>query len=78
LTDRELLSCHAEVKALQNKLGTSYKDASHCLYMAEVEKLEQQDITLKTCDFEGKSGVQYEIILKQVCRNSNQTIPGDQ
>ena len=39
LTDRELLSCHAEVKALQNKLGTSYKDASHRLYMAEVEKL---------------------------------------
>jgi hypothetical protein len=48
LTDRELLSCHAEVKALQNQLGTSYKDASHHLYMAEVEKLEQQDITLKT------------------------------
>lgn len=48
LTDRELLSCHAEVKALQNQLGTSYKDASHRLYMAEVEKLEQQDITLKT------------------------------
>ena len=48
LTDRELLSCHAEVKALQNQLGTSYKDTSHCLYMAEVEKLEQQDITLKT------------------------------
>jgi hypothetical protein len=48
LTDRELLGCHAEVKALQNQLGTSYKDASHRLYMAEVEKLEQQDITLKT------------------------------
>ncbi|KAF8232073.1 hypothetical protein L208DRAFT_1274042, partial [Tricholoma matsutake] len=48
LTDRELSSCHAEVKALQYQLGTSYKDASHCLYMAEVEKLEQQDITLKT------------------------------
>ncbi|KAF8233652.1 hypothetical protein L208DRAFT_1265874, partial [Tricholoma matsutake] len=46
LTDRELLGCHAEVKALQNKLGTSYKDASHCLYMAEVEMLEQQDIML--------------------------------
>jgi hypothetical protein len=48
LTDRELLSCHAEAKALQTGLGTSYKDASHRLYMAEVEKLEQQDITLKT------------------------------
>ena len=36
------------MKALQDQLGTSYKDASHRLYMAEVEKLEQQDITLKT------------------------------
>jgi hypothetical protein len=48
LTDRELLNCHAEVKALQNQLGTSYKDASHRLYMAKVKKLEQQDVTLKT------------------------------
>jgi hypothetical protein len=48
LTDRELLSCHAEVKALQNNLGTSYKDAGHRLYMAEIEKLEQQDVTLRT------------------------------
>ena len=36
------------MKALQHQLGTSYKDASHRLYMAEVEKLEQQDVTLKT------------------------------
>ncbi|KAF8221896.1 hypothetical protein L208DRAFT_1325564, partial [Tricholoma matsutake] len=48
LTDRELLGCHAEVKALKTNLGTSYKDASHCLYMAEVETLEQQDIMLCT------------------------------
>jgi len=48
LTDRELLSCHAAVKALQDQFGISYKDASHRLYLAEVEKLEQQDITLKT------------------------------
>ncbi|KAF8237584.1 hypothetical protein L208DRAFT_1246651 [Tricholoma matsutake] len=48
LTDRELLSCHAGVNALQNQLGTLYKDASHYLYMAKVEKLEQQDITWKT------------------------------
>jgi hypothetical protein len=48
LTDRELLSCHASVKALQDQLGISYKDASHHLYLAEVEKLKQQDIVLKT------------------------------
>ena len=42
------MGCHAEVKALQNNLGTSYKYASHRLYMAEVETLEQQDIMLHT------------------------------
>jgi len=58
LTDRELLGCHAEVKALQNNLGTSYKDASHCLFMAEVEMLEHQDIMLCTlCDFEEEDGM---------------------
>ncbi|KAF8223172.1 hypothetical protein L208DRAFT_1318284, partial [Tricholoma matsutake] len=36
------------VKALKTNLGTSYKDASHRLYMAEVETLEQQDIMLCT------------------------------
>ena len=25
--------------ALQDRLGISYKDAAHCLYMAEVERL---------------------------------------
>ena len=47
MTDRELLSCHAKVKALQNQLGTSYKDAVQWLYMAEVEKLQQQDLNVK-------------------------------
>jgi hypothetical protein len=36
------------VKALQKNLGTSYKDASHQLYMAKVVKLERQDLTLKS------------------------------
>ena len=35
------------VKALQKQLNISYKDVSHRLYMAEVEKLEQQELTLK-------------------------------
>ena len=36
---REQLSAHAEVLALQDQLGISYKDASHHLYMAELEKV---------------------------------------
>ena len=38
---------HAEVVALQQKLGISYKDASHWLYMAELEKLKVADETHK-------------------------------
>ena len=48
LTDRELLSCHAEIKSLQAHLGISYKDASHRLYLAEIEKFWGQNITMKT------------------------------
>jgi len=39
LSDREALSLHAEIKGLQDRLGLSYKDAAHRLYMSEVEKL---------------------------------------
>lgn len=34
---------HAEILALQERLGISYKDASHRLYMAELEKLKAVD-----------------------------------
>ena len=39
LSDREALSLHSEIKALQDRLGLSYKDAAHRLYMTEVENL---------------------------------------
>ena len=47
LSDQENLMLHAEVVALQQKLGISYKDASHRLYMAELEKLKVADETHK-------------------------------
>ena len=43
LSDQEYLTLHAEVLALQDKLGISYKDASHRLYLAEMEKLKVAD-----------------------------------
>ncbi|KAF8955607.1 hypothetical protein BDZ97DRAFT_1764653 [Flammula alnicola] len=43
LTERELLTAHAEVKALQEQLSLSYKDASHWLYMAEWERLKADE-----------------------------------
>jgi hypothetical protein len=86
LTDRELLSCHAEVKALQNNLGTSYKDASHRLYMAEVETLEQQDITLRTyatlkermeCDMKSFERRLSNIPLRSSSHDDNMADPAD-
>jgi thermostable 8-oxoguanine DNA glycosylase len=43
LTERELLVVHAEVKALQQMYGLSYKDAAHCLYHSEIQKLTMAD-----------------------------------
>lgn len=37
-----MLNLHAEVKALQNMLGLSYKDAAHRLYMAEIERIKPE------------------------------------
>lgn len=39
VSDRERLSAHSEVLVLQERLGISYKDAAHRLYMAELEKV---------------------------------------
>uniref|UniRef100_A0A8H7XV60 Uncharacterized protein n=1 Tax=Psilocybe cubensis TaxID=181762 RepID=A0A8H7XV60_PSICU len=44
LTDQERLSLHAEVLSLQKRLGISYKDAAHRLYLAEVEKIQLANI----------------------------------
>ena len=43
MTERELLICHAEIKALQQLYGLSYKDAAQCLYQAEVSKLKAEE-----------------------------------
>jgi hypothetical protein len=42
------LSAHAEVLALQEWLGISYKDASHRLYMAELEKAKSDEVMHKS------------------------------
>ena len=36
LSEREALIIHAEIKALKDRFGLSYKDSTHRLYMAEV------------------------------------------
>ena len=47
-SDRERLSAHSEVVALQQRLGISYKDASHRLYMAELEKVKRDQYIYKS------------------------------
>ena len=42
-TKRERHLLHAKVKALQETLGISYKDAAHRLFMAEVERIKKAD-----------------------------------
>jgi hypothetical protein len=37
------MSAHAKVLGLQERLGISYKDACHCLYMGEVGKLKAEE-----------------------------------
>ena len=44
--ERHLL--HAEVKALQQTLGISYKDAAHRLFMAEVERVKKANSAKKS------------------------------
>ena len=38
---------HAEVRALQDTLGISYKDAVHRLFMAEIERVKKADSAAK-------------------------------
>jgi hypothetical protein len=67
LTERELLALHAEVKALQQQQGLSYKDAAHRLYHSEVQKLKVEDVTRKVflaLDREIKTTVKDHIWLK--------------
>ena len=46
-SDRECLSAHSEVLALQQWLGISYKDAAHRLYIAELERMKSEEKTFK-------------------------------
>lgn len=46
-SQRELHMLHAEVKALQETLGISYKDAAHRLFMTEVERVKKADSAAK-------------------------------
>jgi hypothetical protein len=39
LSEREWLALHAEVKAIQEEFGLSYKDSAHRLYLAEISRL---------------------------------------
>jgi hypothetical protein len=58
MTEREIMGLHAEVNALRERYGISYKNASSRLYMAEVEKVKTDDHAKKafsalvrwTCD----------------------------
>ena len=43
LTGHELMGVQAEILDLRERLGISYKDAAHRLYMAELERVKKAD-----------------------------------
>jgi len=43
LSEREWMALHAEIKAMQQQFGLSYKDAGHRLYLAELARLKEID-----------------------------------
>jgi hypothetical protein len=47
-SERERHLLHAEIKALQDTLGISYKDAAHRLFLAEVERVKKADSAEKS------------------------------
>ena len=47
LTRREWKAIQAEIVELRDRLGISYKDAAHRLYMAELEKLKSADASAR-------------------------------
>lgn len=78
LTDRELLNCHAAVKALQTQFGISYKDASHRLFLAEVEKLEHQTSTLRTyADLKERMEASIQSFERRLAGHMRGTLPDD-
>jgi hypothetical protein len=43
-----MLNLHTKIKALSQRLGISYKDSAHRLYMAELERLKTADSAAKS------------------------------
>ena len=56
---------HAEVLALQKKLGISYKDAAHRLYMSEVERIKKADLATKS--FAALEKKMDDLIKEEIC-----------
>jgi hypothetical protein len=48
LSQYELLVLHAEIKALQQMYGLSYKDAAHRLYHSELRQVMAEDAAYKS------------------------------
>ena len=59
-SDYEALNLHAKVIAMQLQWGLSYKDAAHCLYLAELEKMrgskQAENLMLSICHIDHEPG----------------------
>ncbi|KAF8803380.1 hypothetical protein BYT27DRAFT_7110125 [Phlegmacium glaucopus] len=77
LTDRECLGLHAKIKPLQERLGISYKDASHWLYMSELEKLKaEKDASKAFCNLKMQTDGVVKIFNEMVAELAGQDRSG--
>jgi hypothetical protein len=75
LTERELLNAHAEVTALQERYGLSYKDASHRLYHSEIAKvLVLEHARESVADIHGKLDKRIEDLKKNILTIDNMKV----
>ena len=56
---------HAEVEALQQTLGISYKDAAHRLFMTEIERVKKADSAAK--GFSALRKRMGDILAEEIC-----------
>ncbi|KAF8798381.1 hypothetical protein BYT27DRAFT_7218606 [Phlegmacium glaucopus] len=70
-SDCECLLAHSEVLALQERLGISYKDAAHQLYMAELEGVKTEQKIYKpsqVCKHQQRKPSKWLIILYKLLK----------
>lgn len=76
MREREIMSLHAEIIALRDRYGITYKDAAHRLYMAECEKIRTDDRAKKAFSFLAKRTRESISNIRNKFKEINETLEG--